>query len=265
MSRIRLVSIISIVALILLATAWTVLASPLSGTYQVRLDVNRDGIVDIVDIQQVAATWQEVAPDPIQPNQVNIIASRYYPFSSIDTMAGELRNDTAATARVDDVFFAYYDDTGKLVGSSNTTLGLPTSYIPPGGVVPFALWAFVGPTPFDYYDAGLNWTASCYTMQPLTVISETLTIYLGNYRLLGSVRNDSGVELSGATVYVGDYDAAGLVIDVGSDYCSTLANGALCDYDIQFDAAGYSYYTLQAYGRDGSSCTAAELSEIQNE
>lgn len=236
-----------------------------SSPYQPRLDVNHDGLIDIVDIQMVAGSWQTVAPDPIQPNQVNIIAHRYYPFSYPETIAGELRNDTGGSASLDDLYVAFYDASGKLVDVANTTLGIPTSYLPAGQIVPFAMWSLVEPSSFDYYDIGVNWSSQCYDLEPLAILSQTLSIYYGDYRLQGTVRNDTDVSLSGATVYLGDYDANGLVIDVGSEYCSTMAPAAECVYDIRFEAAGYNSYTLQAYGRDSTPCSDAELEGLESQ
>ena len=119
--------------------------------------------------------------------------------------------------------------------------------------MPFASYAF--PPDHAYHEIALSYDNTCEHVVPITIVSSSISIYLGDYRITGTLRNDNAVSVSSVDVYAGVYNSQNLVIDTGSDYCSTLAPNQTCEFDILYlEGAGYSRHTLQAYGKDTSPC-----------
>ncbi len=164
-------------------------------------------------------------------------------------LAGEVINNSADPVQVNGIAGTLVDASGKVVTASTAYPYL--NHIEPGKSGPFVMM-FDAPTGQAASLTSYNLYTDAVITDPVTTYDLTLSDehykYLdsfGDMHLIGSVTNNSSVELS-VYLVAGIYDANGNVIDANSVYMPVpLAPGETLPYD--FDIWGSVDYVSEAY------------------
>ncbi len=176
-------------------------------------------------------------PTPTGPppalGDVVVRSHRSYRVGNTLVVVGEVLNRGEVDAYGVTVSAAFYDGSGRLVGTETQTTLLP--WTGPGQTTPFRLELADAPASVARYDLSLRWDdVSVLDFVRLTLVSQEVRREEGLV-VEGQVRNDHPFPVAGIQVAATFYDARGEVVETarGLVAAESVAPGGAVDYTVQ--------------------------------
>jgi hypothetical protein len=186
------------------------------------------------------------------PSTVFVGGHRSYSEAGSLFVVGEVINGSPAPVYGVTVIATFYDNSGKLVGATESAAFLPQTV--PTQRNPFKLQLLNAPSNVNRYELTLRWNELTIGAYGRATITRDEVRQENGVEILGDIRNDHTSTLNHLMVVATFYDENGGVLDVipGQASVANLPAGGTATFSVQSrQAIPYASYLVQVEGMLG--------------